>query len=70
MQKCCHQSIGILDTHLVIKFQIFHSISVLVINKALCIFSHLSKTGNYDITWRGVKNFNRKLQLQQVEVFG
>ena len=31
--------------------------------KRLCDFSHLPKTGNYVITWRGVKNFNRKPQL-------
>ena len=31
--------------------------------KRLCDFSHYSKTGNYVITWRGVKNINRKPQL-------
>ena len=31
--------------------------------KRLCDFSHLPKTGNYVITWRGMKNFNRKPQL-------
>ena len=30
---------------------------------ALCDFSHFPKTGNDVINWRGVKKFNRKLQL-------
>ena len=61
LEKWCHQSIGVLDTHLALKFQIFHSISLLVI--WLYDFLYLSKTGNYVITWRVGKIFNRKPQL-------
>ena len=53
--------VGILDIQLVLKFQIFSSFRVSY--KGLSDFSHLPKTGNYVITWRGVQNFNGKLKL-------
>ena len=37
--------------------------------KASCEVSHLPKTGNYVITWRGVKFFNKVTHVYQKSAF-
>ena len=38
-------------------------------NKALCDFPHFPKTGNYVVTWRGVKISNGNFNLLEVGEF-
>ena len=58
-----------LDTQLVLKCLIYRSIKERVIT-FFCEFSNLPKSGNYIITWLGVKIFNQKLELVGGENFG